>query len=65
MNCCKKKTYENFNETNIASIKRLIQSDLRDNTHDKRTFTMLETSTHHPVVVTQSSRQKCANMLLQ
>lgn len=65
MNGCKKKTYENFNETNIASIERLIQSDLLDDTQDKRTFTMLQISTYHPVVITQNSRQKCANMLLK
>lgn len=65
MDNARKATYGNFDEANIASVEKLIQTDSRDETRDKRAFTMLQVNSSCKVEVTQSNRQKCANMLLK
>lgn len=65
MNNGRKEILGNFDEVNIASVKKIIQSESQDSSRDKRAFTMLQVNSSCKVEVTQSNRKKCASILLK
>lgn len=55
----------NYGKKNIDAIGKFLSDDGESCIFLQRTYTMIQTNSHNPVVITEESRKKCAKSLVR
>lgn len=56
---------KNYNLSNIANIKKFIEEERNDQNFKKQVYTMVQVNSPCNVIISSSSRKKCARALVK